>query len=334
MAAAELAFEVMSGALEVTHGTPVTPPDHIFNLVGTLTPTETRSRRTQSDGSLVEFRRSVRTRMIGAFAASGDLDVNMLPFFLEMAVKGGGTHALSPGGTLAHLHTYIPTVNSDDLKSATFYAGDPNNQVFQGAYGMIDEITIANDATSTDGATFTVSGTCQNPQEVAPPVQPAFQTASLLAGQFMQLWLDTGSTAIGTTSINGRLISSTTTIPTGVVYKYFAKGTVADLSFTRHGRAKRHATTTIVLELTDMAQYDLFQAGTPVKARIRHYGDPVIETTLRPYVSIDTYGPLSNLTWQDLEGANRTVSFEIQSELNTTLGADFIVSVQNSLVAL
>lgn len=334
MPAAETAFEVFSGALEVTHGTPISPPDHIFNLVGTITPTRTRSRRTQSDGSLVEFRRSVDTRAIGAFAASGDLDVNMLPFFLEMAVKGGGVHALSAGGTLAHTHTYVPTVNSDDLKSATLYWGDPNNQILQGPYGMIDEITIANDATSTDGATFTVTGTCQIPLEVAPPAQPAFTTASLLAGQFQQLWIDTGASSIGTTMVNGRMISSSLTIPTGVVYKYFAKGTAADLSYTRHGRTKRHATLTLVLELSDMVQYDLFQAGTPAKVRIRHYGDPVIETTLRPYVQTDIYGPLSNLSWGDLEGANRTVSFEIQSELNTTLSADFQLVVQNSLVGI
>ena len=52
MAATELAFERFSGALEVTHGTAVTPPTFAFNMTGSITPDRSRSRRSRSDGTL------------------------------------------------------------------------------------------------------------------------------------------------------------------------------------------------------------------------------------------------------------------------------------------
>lgn len=335
MAASEKAFEVFSGALETTHGTAIAAPTNIFNLTGMVTPVHTVSRRGQSDGTLAEFRRSVVTRSIAQWEASGDLDVNTLPFFLEMAVKGAGAITTPGGGTLTRQHAYPPTMTSDDLKSATLFWGDPNNQIFQAAYAMVDTLTISNDASSDGGAQMSIKGTALFPTEVAPPTEPAFVTGGLSAGQRMLLWMDTSS-AIGTTAITGRMISVEHTLNTGVSYKYLAQGTTSPnlLGYTRHGRGKRHMETKITFELTDTTQYDLFTQATVTKTRVIHQCTPVIEASLYPQVLVDTYGPLSDLSWTDLAGTNRAVTFTIVSEYDTTLAADFRIVVNNALTTV
>lgn len=337
MAAWEVAFEAFSGALESVHGTAIAAPTHRFNLLGTITPEQPRSRRSRSDGTLAEFYTSVITRKGAPWEAEGDLDVNTLPFWLECCVKGAATIAIPSGGTNARTHTYTPTMTSDDLKSFTGFWGDPNwgasAKILQSAYAMVDSLTITNDAGSEDGATMTLSGRGKFPVQLTPPAQPAFVVGGLIVGQRMDLWMDTSS-AIGTTAITGRLVSAEHTLATGLSYKHLAGGTASDLSFTRHGRGKRHLETRIVMELADVTQYDLFVAGTVVKTRVRHNGGTVIEGTLYPYVQVDTYGPLDQLEWDTLEDTNRTVAFTIMSEYDATLGADFSIVVQNALTTV
>jgi len=82
-----------------------------------------------------------------------------------------------------------------------------------------------------------------------------------------------------------------------------------------------------------MTQYKLFENGTNCKLRIRHNGD-LIETGFYHYVEVDTYGPLNFTDWGELEGTNRTLTLEVQSLYDATLGADFSVKVQNDRTAL
>lgn len=335
MAAAELFAERFAGALESTHGTAIAAPTHIFNGMGMVTPARTRSRRSRSDGTLDEFFTSVVTREEAAWTLEGDLDVNTLPFLLEMAVKGTGTIATPGGGTTARTHTYLPTLTTDDLKSGTLFWGDPGwgaGKVFQTAYAMVDELTITSDANSTDSSTMSASGVSQFPVKLTAPAIPTLTAGGLIIGQWLNVWMDTSS-AIGTTAITGRVVSATHTLTNNIAYKHLATGAGGSLSYTRHGRGKRHMETTVVFELADETQYDLFAAGTSVKLRVTHNG-PLIEGALYNYVQVDTYGPLDALEWGDLEGANRTVAFTVTSEYNATLGGSWQVVVQNAIATI
>ena len=80
-------------------------------------------------------------------------------------------------------------------------------------------------------------------------------------------------------------------------------------------------------------QYKLFENDTYVKLRIRHNGD-LIESGFYHYVQVDTYGYLNFNDWGELEGTNRTITLEVQSIYDATLGADFQVVVQNDRTAL
>jgi hypothetical protein len=224
-------------------------------------------------------------------------------------------------------------MTSDDLASSTIWWGDPGAQIFRSAYCMADTLTITADASSEDGASITASGYGKFPTKVSAPTYPSQAASGLIIGQNMDLWMDSAS-AIGTTAITGRVVSAEVTIPAGTVQKYLAGGTTADLSFTRHGRLKRHAELKLVFELADMTQYDLFAAGTSLKTRLRMNGMTAIETTFFPYFQFDIYGPLSDLSWSDYEGANRTVEFTIQSERDLTAGYDFAAYVENAKATL
>lgn len=406
---AEIAFEALMIGLETTRGTAVAP-SHYANMTGSLVPRIERYAPDEARGSLAARFRSKTVRTWGEFTAEGPLDVNLLPVWLNMAATGDMTDQPSTpgGGTNSCLWEFVPTLTSDDLKTATIWWGDRNVQVFRGKYGHVNEITIRNDASSTDGATMSVTGRTQKPdyqtatisgataanpvvvtatahgfangdlveitdvagmvelngntytisavaantftltgvngtgytaytsggtaRKVA-PAAPAQLTAPLITGGDMSLWLDSGGDAIGTTAITGRVISAEHVLPVNWSTKYLAAGPGSTGSFTRLGRSKRSLTTRVVMELIDLAQYELFNADTSVKLRVRHNG-PLIEGSLYNYVEIDTYGPLVMTDWGELESTNRTIAFEIVSEYDTDLGADWRIAVQNERTAL
>ena len=89
----------------------------------------------------------------------------------------------------------------------------------------------------------------------------------------------------------------------------------------------------MTLELLDLDQYNLFRDGTTVKLRIRHNGD-LIEGSLYNFVQVDTYGPMTFTDWGALEGVNRTLTLEVVSQYDSTLGADWSIAVQNDRTAL
>jgi hypothetical protein len=335
MAAAELPFEYFALALEATRGTAVTPPTHYLNMAGMITPEDEWYTPDESRGTLASAYRSRRVRQSAGWSADGPLDVNALPVLANMFVKAVTAPTTPTNGILTRLWTFVPTMTSDDLKSATLFWGDPNAQIFRAAYAMGDTLTISSDASGTDGATMSASGYAQFPTKVSAPTLPAQANGEIVVGGRMQVWLDTSS-AIGTTAVTGRVVSATHSIPAGTVRKWLANGPTGNLDFTRVGRTKRRITTTVVMELADMTQYDLYTGDSVAKLRVRHNG-PLIESVTPDYyyyVEVDTYGRMRLTNWGDLEGANRTVEFTIDSEYDTTLGADFALRVQNTRTTL
>jgi hypothetical protein len=240
---------------------------------------------------------------------------------------GAGTTVTTPSGaTNSRLWTFVPDMTSDTLESLTLYWGDPNIQVFQAAYGLLDELKITADAGGADGVTMSISGHAQFPSKQAPSEVPAMALGSLMPPQGMQLWIDTAT--IGSTAITGRVISAEVTIPSGVTYKYKAAGPAGTLTYSAHGRGVRHAEMKLVFEVPDMTQYDQWVAGTTLKARLRFNG-ALIETGFYEYVEVDIYGPFESHAWGEYEGSNRTIELTILSEYDATAGHDFCVRVQN-----
>ncbi len=208
--------------------------------------------------------------------------------------------------------------------------------------GMVELEGVIATVASPSGSNFSLAGldtsgyttyTSGGTVEKVAPAFPAILTAPLISGAAMQMWLDTGGDAIGTTEILARLISAEHVIPVNYGYKHLAVGPAGSKTYGRVGRGKRSITTRVTLELLDLDQYSLFENDTPVKLRVRHNGD-LIEGSLYHYVEVDTYGPMTFTDWGELEGTNRTISLEVMSEYNADLGADFSVKVQNDRATL
>jgi len=338
MALQELAFESLSAALESTRGTLITPPTRRFNMGGVMTPMQEKYNPPDQLGTLEEFYRSVIVRNWAEWEASGAVDVTAMPFILNMAVKAVTSPATPTNGVLTRLWTFVPTLTADDLKSATVYWGDNVNALlFQGKYAMLDTMEITADASGTDGVMIDLAGHAQFPVHLgANPALPAIVVGPALIPAAMQLWIDTGVTAIGTTAVTGRVVSASVSVPTQVTYKYVATGPGGSITYDHIGRARRHIEAKIQFELADATQYDLFAAHTTCKTRIRFNGDLIESVTpdYYNYLQFDIYGPMSEPSWGDLEGTNRTVEFTIISEYNSTLGASWAAYVQNTLTAL
>jgi hypothetical protein len=337
MALQELAFESLSMALESTRGTAVTPPTRRLNMGGTITPMQELYRPPDQLGTLEEYYRSVVVRQWAEWEGSGGVDVTAMPFILNMAVKGVTTPTTPTNGVLTRLWTFVPTLTADDLKTATLYWGDNVNALlWQGKYGTLDTMEITADASGTDGVTIDLAGHTQFPTHLgANPTLPAITVGPALIPAAMQLWIDTSS-AIGTTAITGRLVSVSVSVPTQFTYKYVATGPGGSVTYDHVGRARRHIEAKLRFELADAVQYDLFAAHTTCKTRIRFNGDLIESVTpdYYNYLQFDIYGPMSEPSWGDLEGTNRTVEFTVMSEYNSTLGASWAAYVQNTLTAL
>lgn len=340
MAAAELPLELFAMALETTRGTAVTPPTHVLPMIGTLKPVRQKWRPDEARGTLEEIYRSKTVRTWSEFDVTGPADPNYAPFMYNLISKAYSTFTTPTNGVLTRLFTAVPTISSDDLKSATAYGGDPNVQIWQAAYCMADEFTLTADATSEEGVTWGLKGMGQFPTRVAAPTFPATIPGDLLAPGAMQLWIDTSS-AIGTTEVTGRFVKTNWKIPTGVTRKRYANGPTGGLGFTKTGRGKRHAEATIVVELNETSintgkEYLLYEADTTVKMRIRINGALIesVSPDYYSYIQLDIYGPLDALEWGDVEGTNRTMAFTVQSEYNSTLGASWALYAQSQRTAL
>lgn len=339
MPAAETPLELFGLSLEATRGIAVTPPSHLVPVAGMLTPFRTKYRPEEQRGTLERNYRAKTVRTGSNWSIPDSLlDPNYAPVLLNMVGKAVTVPTTPGGGVLSRLWTFTPTIISDDLKTATLYCGDPNVQMFQSAYCVADELTIKADATSDSAATFGIKGMGYFPTRVAAPVFPAAIPGDLLMPGAMQMWLDTGATAIGTTEITGRFIKTDWTIPTGVSYKNYANGPTGGLNFSKVGRTKRAATATIEVELNDVSigagkEYQTWEADTTVKMRIRLNGG-LIEGVLYSYIELNIYGPLDALEYGSVADTNRTMRFNVESQYDSTLGASFSLVVQNTRTTL
>jgi len=341
MAGAEIPLSVFGLALESTRGTVVTPPTHLLPFAGTITPFRTKYRPQEARGTLEQYYRSKTVRTGCNWEIPDSLaDPNYAPIVFNMFMKAVTSPSTPTNGVLTRLWTHLPTLTSDDIKSGTLYAGDPNVQIWQAAYCMGDELTVSADATSEDGATWAMKGMGRFPTRVSAPVFPAAIPGDLLMPGAMQLWMDTSS-AIGTTEVTGRFIKTDWTIPTGVTYKNYANGPSGGLNFTTTGRKPRAAEATIEVELNTTSigvgkEYLTYEADTIVKMRIRLNGALIESVTpdYYSYIQLDIYGPLDAFEWGSVEDTNVTMRYTVTAQYDSTAGAGFVMSAQNTRTTL
>lgn len=251
----------------------------------------------------------------------------------SIACVGGG-----PSGILAKLWSFPRAMASDNLQSSTIYFGDPNQKVYQGGYGMVDELTVKSVPSGTEGATCEVKGHTRFPTQLGgPPALPAGLYGPIIVPSNVQVFMDPITALIGTTALAGRVLDVEHTFPSGVTYKYPGQGPTSLVTFDHTGRTQTAAKTKLVLEMVDQVQYLIWEAGTKVRLRVMHYG-PVIETVsgsiFYHYLQVDMAGTLSDPKWGVNENSNRTMELTIESEEDPSTGYDWAAFVQNNQTTL
>ena len=334
--AVELAFETLLAAIESTRGTAISAPTHLIHLGGSITPTKSVQAPDESRGTLASNYRTVATRYGATFEITeGPVDTRILPFLLS-GILNGNVSATTPGGaTNTREWAFVRDITADDIESYTLWFGDSSIRQWVGAYAMFLEATLSNDASSEDGVlTFSGNGECRKIATNSPAdAAPAATAGAMLPGQMMSLFIDTSS-AIGTTAVTGRLVSASHTLRTGVTFKYLGGGASSTLDFARTGRSRVIGiTTTIVMELPDMTQYDNWANHDTLKVRVVHNG-ATIETGFNHQVIVDTYGPFTALSWGTNADSNRTVELTIEGQVDATLASDCQIVVRNASATL
>lgn len=335
----EIAFETMLGALESTRGTAISAPTHLLNVTGTMDSDEVRKRPVERRGvrAMHQSSRSKRTKNETTIGFSGDLDINEILFWLAGAVQPSVSPTTPTNGVLTRLWTHTRLMATDTEKALSLWWGDPNVQSFRTAFNMLEEIVIENDAQSDDGIA-TISGKLRGqPREaVSDPTVPASIAGDTLPGGAMQLWVDSGADAIGTTPVTGRFLHSKLTIPTGRTFKRVAAGTGSTKSFTHVGVKPTNPVLEITLEVPDLTQYNQWSAETELKVRVQHNGALIESVTpdYYNYLNHDTYGPFEGFVWAENQASNRTITLVIQGQYHATPASDLIVRVQNARTSI
>jgi len=343
MPSQELVFEYLALALEATKGTAVTPPTAWMPFSGKIKPVRGKYRTRDSNGQVAGVTRSKTVRADAEWDGDGGADPNYAPILFNLLIKSVTSPTTPTNGVLTRLWTFAPTMNALAQKSATIYWGDPNVQIWQSAYCMANQMTISGDADGEDAVTWSMDGFGRFPALVSAPTLPTQAVGDLLMPGAMQLWIDTSS-AIGTTEVTGRLVSMEFSIPTGLSPKHYAGGPTGGLNFTKEGIGPRSAKLTFTVELNDISigaskEYQQWAADTQLKVRGRFNGSLIESVTpdYYSYINMDIYGPLDALDWGDVQSTNRTMTFEVTSELNSyavTAGYDFSLSCQNQKTTL
>jgi hypothetical protein len=329
----EIAFEVFAAALEADRGVAEPIPTHYFPFVGTIQQAFDVYRHSMPDGTYENYVSERITRKWSTFEGSGALDTYNAPYLFNLIVKDLSSPSTPVGGTLSRLWDFAPVVNADVQASQTGWFGDPNVQVWRAPYEMVDTFTITADGTSTDVVTMDISGFGQRMTKVADPTLPTQLVGPLLPPLYMQCWMDTGDDDIGTTEVTGRLLSAILSAELTRSRKHIPAGPGGGLDFTRTGIGKRNATCALRFEVPDTNEWDLMDAGTPVKCRVRISGD-LIEGALYQYVEWDIFGILAEPAWGDFETTNRTLDVTITSTKDATAGYSWALRVQNDRATL
>lgn len=324
----EVALRKIQAALEVTRGTdlPATrkvyATGHMEKNIDLIAPAEDR-------GTFVSNYRSVLGVVTSAIPLEGGVSFEDLPWWLQMALKGGVTGVLS--ATSVYTYTFVPSTTTDDLKSATFEWGD-DTQAFESNFTMVDTMEITGALNSfwtfsvgligTDMKTTTFTGALGD------------RTVEDVNTYLTKLAIGAAG-AVPSSYMTGRFIGFKLSINNHLARKYFADGAAPTIG--GMGRGKREFTLEITFEgnAATVTERGVWEAGTNRVARITASGSNIASSAPPTNRSVDIVFPGK---WQAFavgeRDTNTIFTATMRNEYDTALAYDLSVAVANALVTL
>jgi hypothetical protein len=340
MAFTESIYEYFAGAAEATPGAGAAAPAYVDLAVGSAKPENGWIEPQEQAGVKAGLTREKLGFQFASWEQEGQVDLTRFTRYLTYVLNGSVSAPTTPASAVnTRLWTFANQMTGGAATQDTevFWAGDPNIQIWRHVFGVTQELTVSSDASNDDGVTFTRNGFSRFPTKVSAPTLPSLSSGNLLNSLRKQLWIDTSS-AWGTTEVLDRLVTAEVGLNTGAEPKRISVGPDGELTFTDRGWNRVRPTLTLGLEVPDMGQWDLFAAGTPIKARIRWNGDE-IETVAGPityyeYLQFDFYGHLKQIERGTNGPSNVTHVYTLEGMYHATLGSDVVGYVQNTQTAL
>jgi hypothetical protein len=330
----EVVLRKTQAALETVRGTDLAATRKVYGK-GTM---NDKPKIIQIDdeqrGTFVSSYRSQPGLVDASFPFEGEVTYEDLAWWLQLALKGGVTGALS--AVTVYTYTFVPTQATDDLKSATFEWGD-DTQAWEAHFGMVDKFEISAalgdairfkaDILVDDWSTTTFTGAISD-RVTEDAVTHMSKFAIGAAG------------AVPAGYVTGRFIGWKLTIQNNLKPKFFADGTAsspASIKYTGMGRQKRQYMLEATFEgnaatITEKASFD---AATPRVARVTTLGSIIAGSTGNVQRSIDIVLP-GIWTSYDVGDRDTNTIFTgvLESQYDATLGYDISVAVANALVTL
>jgi hypothetical protein len=162
----------------------------------------------------------------------------------------------------------------------------------------------------------------------------ADRTREMIAGPGTDLYMDATGGTIGTTAITGRFISFSVTYNSGLsTFKRFMEN--VDSFTAKPDLGTRRVTGQIRLEHDRLDQWNLFEAGTARKIRIKQTGSTIhAGTSTTKEATIDIYNAVFSSFSEDTRNSNITATLGFTGFVDTVEGVPWQLQAKNTLATL
>ena len=329
MGANELIRRKNQTGFETTRGTGVAATGKRYFQ---LTPNFGKALQEFSDqsGTYKDRRRAAYQRREVGFTAAELLTYEDFCWWLEHLAKGGVSPSADAGTPIAYTRPYLPSIETDDLKSSTLEFNHVGN-VYKSTQLMANSATIRIDPDNNGG--WMIDGDFK-----AIGFDPSTYTGSItdrqtevIKAKGTKLFVDDAT--IGTTQVTGRMISASVTINNNLDFKAFAENETGPAP-NKVGRGAQQVNGQFVLEFDSDAEFDKYRADDPVERFIRLEREgSIIHDAVKKRARLDLNGFWEAISWGN-RANNIIATFGFSGYYNITSGYDFKAEVVNKLATL
>lgn len=323
--------ELNQAGLETTRGTDAAATRKVYAVID-KSYNRPITEFTDRSGTYAGRRRVAYGRPQIGFTASDIATYEDLPWWFQMALKGGVSGVTDGGTPPAYTYTFVPSLSTDDLKSMTLEFNESGNP-YQSTQVMVNSWTIRIDPDNEGGWMFDAEllGRDWTTTTYTPAI--ADRTTEVVRAPGTKMYLDTAT--LGSTQLTAHLISASITGNNNIHMKAFAEDDQT-WAANKIGRGLRSFDAQFTLEFDGDTQFAQYRNTTPTEVFIRmeREGTQIHGTSVtNKRVRLDMNGYWSTIGWGDREG-NIIATFGFQAFYDAVSGYDFSASVVNALATL
>lgn len=252
------------------------------------------------------------------------------PLRAEMMIRGGITASADAGTPIAYTRTYTPSLETDDLKSATLEFNHTGN-VYESDQVMVQSWTMRIDP-DTEGAWMLdqeLLGRTWVPSAFTGAI--ADRTLEHVKAPGTKVYLS--DTAFGDDQLVGKLIGASVTGNNNLHMKAFSEDEL-NYAANKIGRGIRTYDAQVIFEFADDTEFAMYRNADPQEMYMRiERGGTVIHDAVTNLATIDIFGYFSSWAPGDREG-NLTATMGVAGYYDPVSGFDLQLELVNDQVAL